>query len=128
MQNKTGKGSFKNTKQNIDFEFSLIAYEDGKLQVVYCPALDLFGYGKTEREAEKSFSIVLEEHIRYTTNKNTFLKDLKQHGWKVSGKKYSAPPLGQMLKENDQFNDIFNHKNYFKYNKTVSVPAYAFAA
>ena len=125
MQNKTGKGSFKSNKQNLNFEFSLVAYEEGKLHVVYCPALDLFGYGKTEREAERSFSTVLEEHIRYTTNKNTFLKDLKQHGWKVSGKKYSAPSLGQMLKENDQFSDIFNHKDYFKYNKTVSVPAFA---
>jgi len=128
MRNKTSKGRFSGKKETIDFEFSLVAYEDEKLQVVYCPALDLFGYGKTEREAERSFSIVLEEHIRYTTNKNTFLKDLKQHGWKVSGKKYFAPPLGQMLKKNDQFSEIFNHKNYFKYTKTVSVPAYAFAA
>ena len=58
MQNKQTKGRFTGRKNTIDFEFSLVAYSDEKLQVVYCPALDLFGYGKTEREAEKSFSIV----------------------------------------------------------------------
>ena len=125
MQNKQTKGRFASKKETIDFELSLVAYTEGNLHVVYSPALDIFGYGKTEREAEKSFNTVLEEHIRYTTNKNTFLKDLKHQGWKVSGKKYSAPPLGKMLKANDQFNEIFNYKDYSKYSETVSVPVYA---
>lgn len=129
MQNKSGKRSYRSAKEIIDFELSLIAYEEEGLHVVYSPALDLFGYGATEREAEKSFSITLGEHIRYTTNKNTFLKDLKIHGWKILAKKHRkkvfAPPLGQMLKENDYFNEIFNEKDYTKYNEKVSVPVYA---
>ena len=125
MQKKRTQGSYRSKKESVDFEFSLIAYKEENLDVVYCPALDLFGYGKTEREAEKSFSVALGEYIRYTLNKNTFIKDLKKHGWKISGRKFSAPPLGAMLKDNDYFHRIFNDKDYSKYNETVSVPVYA---
>ena len=125
MQKKRSQGSYQSKKESVDFEFSLIAYKEGNLDVIYCPSLDLFWYGKTEREAEKSFSVTLEEYIRYTLNKSTFIRDLKKYGWKISGRKFSAPPLAQMLKDNDYFHQIFDEKDYSKYSETVSVPLYA---
>ena len=58
----------------------------------YSPALDLYGYGDTKKDAEASFQVHLEEFIRYTTHEGTFLSELKRLGWQDKGKKQVSPP------------------------------------
>lgn len=43
----------------------ILKFEDSGCKIVYCPELDIAGYGKTYTEAEKSFCITLEETVRY---------------------------------------------------------------
>lgn len=43
----------------------ILKFEDSGCKIVYCPELDVSGYGKTYEEAEKSFCITLEETVRY---------------------------------------------------------------
>ncbi len=40
------------------------------------PLFDLTGYGTSEDEAKKSLSVTLDEFLRYTINKNTFIFEL----------------------------------------------------
>jgi hypothetical protein len=125
VSNKQGAGSFESGKNKVEISFALFAYEEGKLKVIYSPALDLFGYGKTEREAEISFEITLEEFLRYTLDKNTLMKELKRLGWKVKGdsqhRKFYQPNLGTLLKDNEQFNEVFNERPFRKYNEKVQL-------
>ena len=65
-------------------ELSLISYKDDEAYYWYCPALDLTWYGDNEKQAQESFKIVLEEYIRYTTENQTLIADLKSLGWKIS--------------------------------------------
>ena len=65
---------------------SLISYKDDEAYYWYCPALELTGYGDDEKQAQESFKIVLEEYIRYTTENQTLIADLKSLGWKVTQK------------------------------------------
>ena len=66
-------------------KLSLIDYKDDEAYYSYCPDLDLIGYGNNEQEAQESFKIVLEEYMRYTTENQTLIQDLKNHGWKITG-------------------------------------------
>lgn len=43
----------------------ILKFEDSGCKIVYCPELDIAGYGKTYDDAEKSFYITLEETVRY---------------------------------------------------------------
>jgi hypothetical protein len=127
MKQQRTKGAYTDSKNQVVFDLPVVSYEEDKLQVIYAPSLDVFGYGKTERDAMDSFKIALEEFIRYTTNKKTLTKVLENMGWVVKPKKrmFKAPSLGYLIDENKQFNEIFNHKNFRKFNEQIGVPMYA---
>ncbi|WP_354360124.1 hypothetical protein [Pedobacter sp. UYP30] len=95
---------------------SLIEFVEDDVNIVYSPALDLSGYGKTEDEAKSSFAIVIEEFFRYTIDKNTFDKVLKDLGWSIKGSKenlkFSPPKDSDLVNSNALYSDIVNNKNY----------------
>jgi hypothetical protein len=110
----------------INFRLPFIAFQESGSLVIYCPALDLSGYGATEKEAEESFKISMDEYFKYTLNKKTLFSDLQRLGWKVfkNGKKPLTPPdLSSLLAENENFSRIFNRHSFRKFVKTVSIPA-----
>ncbi|MBE0663470.1 MAG: hypothetical protein IH597_13500 [Bacteroidales bacterium] len=74
-------GTWEGHSHKVDVHLPLILFEDSGSQVVYCPALDVSGYGKSEDEAFESFEICLDEFFRYTINKNTFRAELQRLGW-----------------------------------------------
>ena len=102
---------------------SLVEYKDDEAYYSYCPALDLIGYGDNEEEAKKSFQLVLEEYIRYTTENQTLIADLKEHGWKITdnGEKLTPPNLSELLQSNNELNDIFNKYDFNKYSIPVKM-------
>jgi hypothetical protein len=121
------KGKFSNSKGVLDFEIPLISFIDDNTHIIYCPVLDLSGYGNDETEARKSFDTVLEEFLAYTNNKKTLWTDLKNLGWtiKKSKKKPEAtpPPLSALLDTNEEFSRIFNNYPFKKYNTAITLPA-----
>ncbi|MEO8150348.1 MAG: hypothetical protein ABI723_22130 [Bacteroidia bacterium] len=127
MKQQRTKGTYADTKKKVIFDLPVITYEENGLQVIYAPSIDLFGYGKTLAEARNSFTITMEEFISYTTRKKTFEKVLTGLGWKVksANRKFTAPPLGYMLDENEQFKEIFNKKDFRKFNEQIQVPIYS---
>ena len=71
-------------KVNVKVNTSVIIFEEDGAQIVYCPALDVSGYGNDEAEAYESFKIVLHEFIHYSINKGTFYEELKRMGWQAT--------------------------------------------
>lgn len=118
-------GTWESGKNKINCQISLISFQEEGAFIVYCPALDLSGYGNTEAEANNSFEVVLSEYFRYTANKKTIAEDLEKHGWllKKNLRKGATPPtIGQLLETNKDFNRIFNTHDFKKTDTTIEIP------
>jgi len=59
------KGVWNGEKEQVHVNVPLILFEEDGAQIVYCPALDVSGYGKDETEAKQSFEVSLGEFFRY---------------------------------------------------------------
>ncbi len=118
------EAQFQSNNININTLLQLFSFKDENSVVVYSPALDLCGYGTDEQEAKLSFNIVLEEFIKYTTNKNTLISELEKLGWSIKGgkknPKLSAPDITHMLVTNDELARIFNKKEFKKFEQKIS--------
>ena len=117
--------------KKVEVGLSLLAYLEEELHVIFSPALDMFGYGITDKEARKSFDETLEEFLRYTANKGTLQAELLRLGWKAAGRQshrvFKAPEFSRLLRQNEQLQEIVNHKDFHKYDQRVELPALALA-
>ena len=122
--NKNITGMWTSNDRTVGVNLSLIIFEDDGKVVVYCPALDISGYGLNEREAIESFKVSLGEFFLYTLQKKTFLSELKKLGWTISKSKTMMPPaMSKLLKQNANFSNIFNNYPFKKINEQISIPA-----
>ena len=124
----TVTGTWSGGRSKLKCKLPVIIFEEDNSHILYCPALDLSGYGETESDASNSFNIVLSEYFRYTTNKGTLAADLLKLGWTIrkSLKKKATPPsLGRLLEMNEDFSRIFNKHDFKKTEREVSLPAIA---
>mgnify|MGYP005845939507 CR=1 FL=1 len=110
----TANLGFSNQKFHVGL--SLVEFNEDDIVIIYSPALDLSGYGHSKEEAKKSFSESLHEFFRYTHNKNTLDKVLKDLGWSIKGTKKKPkfnPPLdSDLVSSNSLYNEIVNNKSY----------------
>lgn len=106
---------------------SIIYFEEDGRQIIYCPELDLSGYGEDESEAFSSFEIALEEYLDYTKRKGTLETDLKRLGWHVrpesASQKYIPPEISHLLSKNKDLKNIFEKFDFRKRNIKLSFPA-----
>ncbi|MEJ7645558.1 MAG: hypothetical protein WKF87_13260 [Chryseolinea sp.] len=119
------QGNFRNKGSKVDFTLPVIKFKEDEVYFVYTPSLDLTGYGKSDEDAQTSFEETLAQFFDYTTNKKTLGSELKKLGWKVTKKALKSPSLSEMLLDNKYLADIFDEKSYSKFDKTVSIPAFA---
>jgi hypothetical protein len=127
MTDKKGniKGNWVSGSKHITIDLAIISFDEDDSTIIYCPALDVSGYGKTEKEALESFHIGLGEFFLYTTRKKTFVSELTRMGWKVkksSHKPMHPPELSKLLETNDNFNRIFNQHAFRKFNQAIEMP------
>lgn len=102
----------------------MVVFEEEKIIIAYCPSFDLNGYGNTEAEAIESIKFVVKEYVDYGLNKGTLLEDLKLHGWKIKSKRsknYIAPDWESLLRDNEDFSEIINHKDFKKIHIPVEI-------
>jgi hypothetical protein len=121
-------GHFEDGGSRITCKLPVIIFKEDRVNIAYCPALDLSGYGATEREARASFETVLAEYFTYTTRKKTLDQDLAKLGWNIkkSLKKGATPPsMVHLLQHNEDFSRIFNNHEYKKIDRTVEIPCCA---
>lgn len=122
---KTFKGTFGTPSGDeiVTKLFVMMFVDDGSF-VAYCPALRIYGYGATEEEAKSSFEVCIDEFFRYTLNKGTLFVDLEQLGWKCKNKKRIQPPsLSYLIATDQDVSDIWNHKSFQKFDKSITIPA-----
>jgi hypothetical protein len=127
MQEANLSGEKKYGAKSIKVSLQVLFFEEDSIQYAYMPSFDLTGYGKTSEEAQKSLTIVLDEFLRYTLNKNTLFIEMQRLGWKIKSKKKPmfAPQMSDLINTNDLLKDIINSKQYTTSNFQVNVPAFA---
>ncbi len=123
------QGSFSGTwnygKKRLNVNVPIIIFEEDGSQIMYCPALDVSGYGANEAEAKESFNLSLSEFFLYTINKNTFIDEMKRMGWTIRKSKYKPmlpPSLSTLLGSNENFSRIFNNFPFRKIDESISLP------
>jgi hypothetical protein len=128
MKSLNTQGKFSNEKANITVKVSALLFKEDNTHIVFCPALDVSGYGNTAAQAKESFAIAVSEYLNYTTHKGTLWTDLKKLGWiihKNRKKPATPPPMSELLESNDEFSRIFDNYSYKKFDTGVRLPAYA---
>ncbi|MDF9831334.1 hypothetical protein [Parabacteroides sp. PF5-6] len=121
-------GEFEHNETAVKVQLGVYLFKEMDSYIVYCPALDLSAYGDSEYDAQKAFTEKLEITFKYCMNKNTLVKDLKQHGWDIKSKsqsKIKAPSLEEMLQKNEALKDILENKEYSVYKQNVDFPQFA---
>lgn len=122
----TFSADFKGEKAKIKTLLTLIQFKDSDTIVIYAPALEVYGYGKTVSEAKKSFEICLLEFINYTTAKGTFYIEMKRMGWLIKKRKqkidFKMPVFTDLVDINKNLSDIVNEKDYRKFSKNIPIP------
>jgi len=127
MQQANLQGEKKIGSKYVKLSLQVLFFEKDKIHYAYMPSFDLTGYGKTEGEAKESLTVVLDEFLRYTLNKNTLFIEMQRLSWKIKSKKrpMHAPQMSDLINSNDQLKDIVNSKQYTTTNYQVNVPAFA---
>ena len=118
-------GTWQSDREEIKVNLPIIIFEEDNAIIMYCPALDVQGYGKDEVEAMESFKVTLSEFFLYTMRKKTLFDELKRMGWiirKSRVKPMSPPPMTQLLENNDNFSRIFNNYSFRKVNEPIAMP------
>ena len=117
-------GQWASGTDKITVNLPMIEFEEDGCKIIYCPALDVSGYGKNAEEANESFLITMGEFFLYGLHKKTLVEELKSMGWiiKHNNKKMQAPEMSKLLTENENFKRIFDNFDYQKFNKQVEIP------
>jgi len=124
VKRKTGLMISKGTS----IKLPLISFEEGGATICYCPALDISGYGYSEKEAMDSYKYVMAEYLDHSIQKDTLQKDLKRMGWHITTnlrKNIIPPPVTMLLEHNTNFKRVFEKFDYKKLSTSVQFPAFS---
>jgi len=117
------QGTIKGHEAQVDTRLFVVQFKQDGNQIIYAPALEVYGYGKTVSEARKSFKTCLEEFVDYTIAKGTLTSELKRLGWKIKGtkqdRKYKIPEFADLLRNNKRLIEIINAKKVRTYQEKM---------
>lgn len=117
--------NFNGKDSKIKILLTLIQFKDSGSIVIFAPAIEVYGYGKTVSEAKKSFEIGLLEFIKYTTAKGTFFKEMKRMGWDIKKRKekidFKMPVFTELVEKNKNLNKIVNERDYKKFSQNIPI-------
>lgn len=115
---------------SVKVKLLLLSFQDeNKIHFVYSPHLDLTGYGKSTKEANDSFDIMLDDFIDYTIKKKTIGKVLENLGWSIKGalkkpKKVIAPSITNIIGKNKYVSEIFDKYPVQTHHEDIQIPAF----
>lgn len=115
--------SYQTEKHQVDIGVDILTWTEDSIFFMYSPSLDITGYGNTENEAKQSFKIMLNEFVKYTTNKQTIFDELERLGWTVNRKKKRAkqPLENELLADNDFLKSLLNKQDIKKETRELSL-------
>lgn len=107
----------------INVSLDIFSFREKDVRIMYSPALDLSGYGKTVEEAKRSFEVVFKEYLNYCIENNTLDADLIKHGWKrrAAQSDYQSPDWTSMIRSNTNLRSVLQG-NFNKVSRYISVP------
>jgi uncharacterized protein Usg len=125
MKSGNIEGRFAVGKSDVTFSLGLLVYEQEGYKVLYCPELQMTGYGKTTEEAENDLADVIHLNVTYMVNKKTLDKVFKRYGWivkKSNGAKTFLPPNPMnIIEHNPDYREVLERKHEWKSYK-VAIP------
>lgn len=123
MANLRFEGKFTGKDGQTLVTLSLFIWEEEGLFYVFSPALDMYGYGKTEKEAKESFKVSFSEFAEYTDNKKTIFDELERLGWTTNRKKnrIKAPDISDLMIDNIDLRSIISDPKVKQENTNVEL-------
>lgn len=124
----TAKGYISFNQNRFEVSLDIIIFKEDDVTIVYCPPLEVYGYGTDENEAHESFKVSLAEFFKYGVSNNTLRLELKRLGWKLKKSKTKPmipPPITELLSSNDNLSRIYNNFDFRKTATNVSFPSVA---
>ena len=127
MKNLNFGSRYDSGRTSIEVNLALLEFMEDDNFIIYSPALDVSGYGKTKAEALKSFEIGLEEFFSYTIEKGTFEKELIRLGWEFDRQrtKFKQPYFDELLRNREYLSQVVREKEFSKINSKYKIPAFA---
>ena len=103
----------------IDANLDIYIYTNDGFKIVYSPALDLMGYGKTVKDAQKSFEVVISDFFESSLKRGTLDEYLISTKWVRESKteEFVSPQVVSLVKSNNQFQEILSSNRFSK--KTI---------
>ena len=102
----------------IGVEVSVFLYKEDKIYYALCPALDIIGYGNTEKEAKESFQIMIKEIITDAVRRGTLFAMLQAYGWDRT----QPPKTTDLINRYEGLADIINGKAYRAVQQRITIP------
>ncbi|MFA6522341.1 MAG: hypothetical protein WCT24_01980 [Patescibacteria group bacterium] len=84
-------------KQNLSYTVPVTIFREGKSFVAYSPALDLSSVGKTEKEAKRMFTEVVDIFFEELLEAGTLDCVLKDLGWSKNKRGFAPPKVTQSM-------------------------------
>ena len=100
--------------------------EDGS-EILFCPALNLYGYGNNLEEASSSLKFSVLRFFEYTTKNKSLARILNGFGWSVGGENQNdlmPPSVEKLLVDNEAFKELFSNKEFNKKFEQFEIPAF----
>lgn len=120
------KGKVKSRAGDISVCLDIISYDEQGSRVIYCPALELSGYGRTKAAAEDSFMITLHEFLDYALEHGTLAAAMTELGWTIGMAGDIVPPsMKEMYSSRVELQDLISERSFTKRRSNISIPAFA---
>ncbi|MBR2195323.1 MAG: hypothetical protein IJ911_06870 [Salinivirgaceae bacterium] len=97
---------------DYQFDISFFVFQEGDVQIAYCPSLDLSTSGTDYIDAVKNFYECFQLYIESCLEMGTLTADLKAHGWKVTKKSITPPTARMQLKDKPMIELLEKNVNF----------------
>lgn len=117
-------GKIVRNRNYLEIQVPAIYFEEEGIYYAAVPALDITGYGNSEKEAQDSLELMIDEFIKDAQDDNILEKELVRMGWKRLPE-IKFPQLSDIISRNDQIKNIIDNKSVRTGRVGVNVPAFA---
>lgn len=119
------KGKVNSRAGEIAVCLDIVSYSEDGCRIIYCPALDLSGYGRTEDAAQESFMVTLHEFLDYTLEHGTLRQVMEGLGWTVGEQgAVASPTMREMCAARPELKEIVSLPGLRRRRSRISLPAF----
>ena len=125
MENRRRNNTIEIEKDKFRFDVDVYIFKEEEHLTAYCPSLDLATTGIDFQDAVKNFYECLQLHVECCMEMGTFEEDLKEHGWKVGGKRVVPPSFRTQLRRPQLSALMQSNTNYERISAPIRITTLA---